>query len=117
MMRCDTYTSLTPSLPYPSFSTDRTELNLLHRLHHLTSPHTNQRRNKAIDTHTNEAEAEAEDAEQESRNKSRLHSCTCMLCMLCMYTTRRMGVPEHELSQGAELHFLFDHDNCPVLPL
>jgi hypothetical protein len=33
---------------------------------------------------------------------------------VCMYTTRRTGVPEHELSQGAELHFLFDHDNYPA---
>jgi hypothetical protein len=74
---------------------------------HLTSLHTNQRRNKAIDTHTNEAEAE--DAEQESIAQLYLY-----VMYVCMYTTRRMGVPEHELSQGAELHFLFDHNNCPA---
>jgi hypothetical protein len=99
-----TYTSPTSSLPFLFYRPDRMKPTT------PTTPPLNPTShqpatNKAIDTHTNEAE----DAEQESIAQLYLY-----VMYVCMYTTRRTGVPEHELNQDAELHFLFDHDNCPA---
>jgi hypothetical protein len=99
--RCDAILSLPLHLHFPFLQTgpDRTapdwtrpttpQLN-------LTSPYLTSRQpatNKAIDTrtHTHIHTNEAEDAEEESIAQLYLY-----VMYVCMYTTRRMGVPVHE---------------------
>jgi hypothetical protein len=93
-----TYTSLTPSLPFLFYRPDRTQPTTPSTPPHLTSPHTNQRRNKAIDTrtHTNEAE----DAEQESIAQLYLY---VMYVMYVYHTPHGRPGARVELGRGIAL--------------